>query len=159
MKSTKVTTTKHEEHDAKGNLLKTTTGTTTEEYFDGNVSGKKTYAIFVLDSSGSMMDGWDSTIKQYNANLDLLGNKQDELGEVNVSMIKFADNTHFFFKNQTPQQAQRLDRGNYYPNGSTALNDALGAAIQYAKDTFKDLDQPDVAVLINVFTLPPGSKT
>lgn len=143
-----------EEKDASGKVVKTFTTTKQTETHDNEVKPrkKKTYAFFVLDESGSMGFGKPSTIAQYNQNLDILASKTSELGEVVLSMIKFSNSPSFAYKNIAPQLAPRLSEFNYVPNLNTALNDAIGMAIDYALDTCTDINEPDVAILVNVFT-------
>ena len=95
------------------------------------MKNKKTLYHFVLDQSGSMSNCSETTIKGFNAQLETIKHLQNEFPEqeFKVSLTIFDDYVDCIFNQIELNSFQKLTHHMYRPNGSTALLDAIGIAI------------------------------
>ncbi|CAL6049497.1 von_Willebrand factor type A domain-containing protein [Hexamita inflata] len=90
--------------------------------------------IAILDKSGSMQSIASDTIGGFNSYLSEL-QKQDLT--INLTLILFSTESKIVWKSKNVKQCDQLTNEIYRPSGSTALIDALGMAIDNAKQSFK----------------------
>lgn len=110
------------------------------------------YDFLVIDRSGSMGSVADVTITGIN---DYLANLQKNADEVKtfVSIILFDDEIIKLYDFVPAKEVRPLDRTTFVPRGTTALNDAVGTAIESLKERLKGREaSDDVDVTISVFT-------
>lgn len=108
----------------------------------------RTYILVVVDESTSMLGiaaGVRTNINDYLEFLD------DEDRDCYVTVVTFAESHRMLCIAATPQNAVRLDAGNYRPNGNTALLDALGFALTSFDCSVERLG-PDEKVLLLLAT-------
>jgi hypothetical protein len=115
---------------------------------------KTTYYHLVLDKSGSMDSCWDEAKQVITNQINELARVQSENPE---SQILFS----FCAFNQVPQLSKEItniqdvliDWGNIYPDGMTALYDAIGISIAFIKEKAgKDLESIHADVVILILT-------
>lgn len=95
------------------------------------MKNKKTLYHFVLDKSGSMSNCVESTINGFNTQLDTIKSLQKEFPEqeFKASLTIFDNHVEAVFSQVGVEEFTTLNYKNYYPNGSTALLDAIGISI------------------------------
>ncbi len=88
---------------------------------------KKINVICVLDMSGSMSNIIVEARKGFNKFLK----EQKNSGEdIKFSLMFFDTNFYMPYKNVDIKKVKKVDETNYYPDGGTALYDALGFCIE-----------------------------
>lgn len=108
---------------------------------------------FIIDRSSSML-GMESFVEQgFNKQLSTLCSLQREFPERDylVSLTYFNHEVERRIHAGQPGQLRPLRRGDYRPNGSTALLDALGTAISSARllyDRRQRLGEVSVAIVV-----------
>lgn len=112
---------------------------------------KTTHYIFVLDSSSSMAQGVRSTIEGFNSQRQDILKSEKDTGKTYVTFISFATQVMLKAKQVKPSKLDPLTTETYVPEGSTALHDAIGAAIEQAL-SLKNIYGKDTGVLISVLT-------
>jgi len=113
---------------------------------------KKTFYHLVLDKSGSMESCWAESTQVINKQLIELARVQSENPDSQIlfSICAFNQGLRFSSEIKDIQQAQ-IDWATIYPDGMTALYDAIGDSIAFVKEKAgKDLDaiHADVVMLI-----------
>ena len=113
---------------------------------------KNTYYHLVLDRSGSMDSCWQEVRQVIDKQLLDLKRVQEENGNSALIFSFCAFNNALRFSQDLMPVAQaRMDWELIFPNGSTALNDAIGESISFIKEkvgpALSDADA-DVIVLI-----------
>ncbi|RAR75760.1 vWA domain-containing protein [Flavobacterium aciduliphilum] len=95
------------------------------------MKNKKTLYHFVLDSSGSMNDCVEATIKGFNNQLETIKSLQKELPkqEFRISLTLFNNHINHVLSNVSVSNFEPLSRSKYVPCGSTSLLDAIGQSI------------------------------
>lgn len=109
---------------------------------------RRVHVINVLDVSGSMNQGKDITISNYNEYLQV-AKKQTVLND--LTFITFNSEVSIRYERQKPASVDELNSETYIPMGSTALYDALGLALSTAS-RFPDALDEQVSFLLQVFT-------
>lgn len=133
-----------------------------------NTKKIKTYAAILLDESGSMDSIQEQAINNFNEQIQTLKNESNDpkaitkkllhgsenpVGvETLLTLVSFADNVEFHVFNEDVNKVDEFDPKEYRPNGSTAMNDAIGDTIDRIVKEATDLDQPDVGVLMIIVT-------
>lgn len=112
---------------------------------------KKTYVTIVLDKSGSMNTVRYETIRAFNEQVDVILRNSEELDTV-VSLFTFNDQVDTIYWAQPIEELKLLTTEDYVPNGMTAMNDAIGAAISRMELELPDINDPETAVLFVVVT-------
>lgn len=82
---------------------------------------------FVIDESGSMSPSRDDIIGGFNTFIE--DQKKEVKGDVNVSLYTFNDEVKRVLVNKNISEVKNLNESKYVPGGLTALNDAVGTAI------------------------------
>ncbi len=94
---------------------------------------KKTHVIFVLDTSGSMGSCRDDAIGGFNAQLELLKNRQNDLGKTDVSLVLFGlsgpESVSVVKRAVSVDSVEPLTAKTYTPQGWTPMRDGIGAGI------------------------------
>lgn len=83
--------------------------------------------VFVIDESGSMSGSESDVIGGFNNFVE--AQKQDNEGEISVSLFKFNSVVHKVIDNQPAANIPPLTHKDYRPSNFTALFDAIGRAI------------------------------
>ena len=83
--------------------------------------------VFVIDKSGSMCSSRSDVIGGFNEFIN--DQKKEKTGDVNVSLYTFDSTVSTVFNNKNIVDVPELTMDKYRPGGSTALNDAVGKAI------------------------------
>lgn len=113
---------------------------------------KKTYYHLVLDKSGSMDSCWAEARQVINQQLQDLQRIQYENQDSKILFSYCAFNQALRFSNDlTPVEDASVDWATVYPDGMTALYDAIGESISYVKEKAGDdleSDHSDVVMLI-----------
>lgn len=90
-------------------------------------SNNKYKIVIVLDESGSMESLKNNMLESMN---DLIKEQKQVNGRpATFTLIKFADNVQTIRENEPIEQINLLSNSDYQPNGSTALYDGIGFAI------------------------------
>lgn len=105
--------------------------------------------VFVIDESGSMSSSRSDVIGGFNEFIN--DQKKEKAGDVNVSLYTFASTVSTVFNNKNIADAPELTMDNYRPGGSTALNDAVGKAINetgYELAAMPEEERPSVVMMV-----------
>jgi uncharacterized protein YegL len=98
---------------------------------------RPTWAVLVLDETGSMSSCKAETISGYNAYVDALRKSKDML----FTLVKFDSISIKTVQDGVPiKEAIKLDAKNYTPGALTPLYDAVGKTIESTKEKKKDYD-------------------
>lgn len=111
---------------------------------------RKNYLMMVLDESSSMSSIKAQAISAFNEQVQTVRNSKGNL-DVSVNLIKFASTASTVFTNQNVDSVQQLNGASYQPNGSTAMYDGVGAAVEFLKAQ-PDINDPDVTVLMVIIS-------
>ena len=102
---------------------------------------KLTELVFILDKSGSMSGLEADTVGGFNS----LVEKQREVeGECLVSMILFNDKSELIYDRHSVSEIKKMRKSDFTVGGTTALMDALGAAINHISKIHKYIREEDV---------------
>ncbi|MDO4501454.1 MAG: VWA domain-containing protein [Erysipelotrichaceae bacterium] len=100
-----------------------------------------TEVVFIIDESGSMsglekdtVGGFNSTIKK----------QKEEEGECLVSTVFFNSVSRVLHDRIDSREISDMKEKDYYPNGCTALVDALGDSIKHIKRVHRYIREEDV---------------
>lgn len=103
------------------------------------------HAILLLDESGSMMDVREDVVGGFNGYIETL--KKEKEGEVHVSCFTFDLSgrpiVRSLFEDKALGQIGAMTLDDYYPSGSTPLNDAVLETIRRVKK-FADKEKDSV---------------
>lgn len=105
--------------------------------------------VFVIDESGSMSSSRSDVIGGFNEFIN--DQKKEKAGDVNVSLYTFASTVSTVFNNKNIADVPELTMDNYRPGGSTALNDAVGKAINetgYELAAMPEEERPSVVMMV-----------
>lgn len=105
--------------------------------------------VFVIDESGSMGSSRSDVIGGFNEFIN--DQKKEKAGDVNVSLYTFASTVSTVFNNKNIADVPELTMDNYRPGGSTALNDAVGKAINetgYELAAMPEEERPSVVMMV-----------
>lgn len=108
----------------------------------------ETDITIILDRSGSMAKIWDDTIGGFNS---FITDQRTELSPAKISLVQFDHDYEPVFAGLPLEQVPTLGRFNYIPRGSTALNDAVGRAINAAGvrlEAMAEAERPDKIVFV-----------
>lgn len=127
----------------------------------------KTYVSFVLDESGSMSSIRNEAISNFNEQLDvlksessspeavakklLINGEEYEGVETVVSFIKFNQDVTTVINGKIVEDVTEITEDNYTPNGTTALYDAIGLAIEEIQSN-SDINEDGVSSLVVIIT-------
>ena len=100
-----------------------------------------TELVFILDKSGSMSGLESDTIGGFNS---MIERQKKEGGEAVVSTILFNDESTVIHDRLPLDEVIRLTENNYFPQGCTALLDAVGGAIRHIGNIHKYARAEDV---------------
>lgn len=92
------------------------------------ISANPIHIVCVLDASGSMASSADKVIKSFNEIISRY--KETFAEEARVSLYTFGNTVTCAYKNTHLSEAVELTSDVYSPGGMTALNDAVGKAIE-----------------------------
>lgn len=120
----------------------------------------KTYIALILDRSGSMSDVKGATIEAFNQQAKTIRQNAGEAGETFVSLVTFATDVQFAQWHAPAELVQDLTPSSYWPNGGTAMNDAIGQTVNRLLNETPSAD-PNSAYLVIVVTdgLENSSRT
>lgn len=105
--------------------------------------------VFAIDESGSMSSSRSDVIGGFNEFIN--DQKKEKAGDVNVSLYTFASTVSTVFNNKNIADVPELTMDNYRPGGSTALNDAVGKAINetgYELAAMPEEERPSVVMMV-----------
>ena len=91
------------------------------------------HTVIILDKSGSMGCIREEAIQHYNEQVQTLKSKAEEFNS-KVSLILFNFDVDVVLFEESPDKIGELTLHEYQPNGSTALRDAVGYAINRLKE-------------------------
>lgn len=115
---------------------------------------QKTIYHLIVDKSGSMGDCIEQTISGFNEQVAKIQQLQNEFPEqdLSIGLTTFNHEVFHHFFQSTPATVRPLNTGTYVPNGSTALLDAVGTAINTIERTIeyypKELNTTVVVVIL-----------
>ena len=118
---------------------------------DENVEVTKIYNLVILDRSGSMMPLREVAVQGYNETLDVIRNaqKQYDLEQQNlVTLTLFNHLVTDVFDCDTVQNLSNLLMQDYWPNGSTAMLDAIGLSLTKLQSKLNKLENATAVVTI-----------
>ncbi len=97
--------------------------------------------VFILDRSGSMADLTDDTIGGFNS---MIEKQKKEDGECLVSVVLFNQTSKVLYDRVPIDKVPVMTYKDYYPEGMTALIDAMGGAIHHIGNIHKYAREEDV---------------
>jgi uncharacterized protein YegL len=108
-----------------------------------------THYLLLLDCSGSMQSCWTATLQALDTQLDTIGKAVSENPNcrVKINLIVFNDRTEVLAWQQIAGIAQRFPVNHLFPEGNTAMFDALGFSIQQLKGAMQAGDAALVTLL------------
>jgi hypothetical protein len=107
----------------------------------------KTYALIILDRSGSMMSCRDATLRGVNEKLQQIREEAKEQ-EILLSFYTFSGGVYEHAFNQVPGSLSDLTDAEYRPNGSTAMLDAVGYAVSKLREETRG--EKDIRYLVEI---------
>lgn len=111
----------------------------------------KTHTVFILDKSGSMSCVANSTIRNFNEQIQQMKeNSKDQ--EIYCSLITFNGDVYEHIWNENVSNIEEADENTYQTVGSTALYDAIGYCVNKAKETYKNEDPKEIAHLVYILS-------
>ena len=111
----------------------------------------KTNTIFILDKSGSMSIVANSTIRNFNEQIQQMKeNSKDQ--EIFCSLVTFNGDVYEHIWNENVSLIEEADENTYRTLGSTALYDAIGYCVNKAKETYKNEDPKEIAHLVYILS-------
>lgn len=110
---------------------KVVTTVTTVTTTTTNVVPTETHYILVLDESGSMQSVRETTLSGLNEQLQTIQKLDRDFPdqEYFVSIVKFNTGVNVLMDNVPAKNVKQLTLADYYPDGGTALYDAIGHSI------------------------------
>ena len=110
---------------------KVVTTVTTVTTTTTNVVPTETHYILVLDESGSMQGVRETTLSGLNEQLQTIKKLDKDFPdqEYFVSIVKFSTGVTVLMDNVAAKDVKQLTLSDYYPDGGTALYDAIGHSI------------------------------
>lgn len=97
------------------------------------------HVCFVIDESGSMAGSESDIIGGFKKIVDEQRDVKD--GSCAVSLYKFADKVERVYRGKDVKEVDYLDNNTYRPGGCTAMNDAIGTAIDEIGTWLNDMDE------------------
>lgn len=98
--------------------------------------------IFVIDESGSMYGLEKDTIVGFNSTIE----KQNKLdGKCLISTLFFNSRSRVIHDRVDIQKIKMMKDGDYNPNGSTALIDAIGDGIKHIEMVHRYIRKEDIS--------------
>lgn len=104
---------------------------------------------FVIDKSGSMYESISDVIGGFNSFIK--DQKLINEGKITVSLYTFNDNVDNVYNNIDINEIKPLNEENYQPGGCTALNDAVGMAIDKVGESLAALNEderPETVIMV-----------
>jgi uncharacterized protein YegL len=112
---------------------------------------EKTYVAMILDKSGSMQPIKKVTVSGFNEHVQTLISEGKDGTEIFASLVLFDGGVKPEFFNAPVYALRELTEDSYKPNGSTAMFDAVGYALdRLAAET--DINDEKNAYLVMVFS-------
>ena len=119
-------------------------------------SKNKTYNLFIIDKSSSMLGVRDVTISGMNEQLEAIRNSQKEFDDQDqiVSLVLFSNNVDLTeIWNKPIDEVENFTRETYAPSGMTALHEAIGRGVSKLKnDITQEIADRTANVIVNIFT-------
>jgi len=112
---------------------------------------KTQYVAFVLDMSGSMFNIKDIAINSFNEQLQELKKQNDIKTKVITTVFNSSPVIMDGVDIVSLEDVEELNEHTYFPNGLTALYDAIGFTVNKLLQEYKE-DKDDTAVLFVVIT-------
>ena len=112
--------------------------------------------VFVIDESGSMGSSRNDVIGGFNAFID--DQKKEKEGDVNVSLYTFSSDVKTVFSNRNIAEVPNLTEKSYHPGGSTALNDAVGKAINETGSELAAMDEAERPSVVMMVIMTDGEE-
>jgi hypothetical protein len=131
-----------------------------EEKFDKqlktiSMKNKTTLYHFIVDQSGSMAGLENQTIAGFNTQLNTIQSLKKELPEQEFlcSLTFFNNEVHDRIQFGQVDSIQPLSNQNYFPNGTTALLDAIGKSIYSIKNRFgEEISEDKMSIVLVIIT-------
>ena len=129
------------------------------------LKNKKTYYQLILDKSGSMHDCVDTTINGFNEQMQMIRSLKNKYPqqEFVVSLTTFNQDVNFDINQEDPDNIKELTSSanfqdyekdnnliNYWPDGMTALYDAIGMSVNNILNLAKEEITNDLATVVVV---------
>jgi len=115
----------------------------------------RNYRMLIIDESGSMGSVKDVTRDGINEQIQTIKKnaKKFKDQEYFTTVIFFNNDVRFAIFNESTDALEELKVGDYNPDGSTAMWDAIGEGVQRLKDDIVlELKDPNTTVEVTVFT-------
>lgn len=116
------------------------------------MSKQKTIYHLIVDKSGSMSDCIDNTIMGFNEQVIKINQLAKEFPnqEVSIGLTTFNEEVSHLFFQKNPDAVEKLTEKTYRPNGTTALLDAIGSAVQRIQKeaAISELRTPTTVVVV-----------
>lgn len=109
---------------------------------------KRTYAVIVLDESGSMLEDRRTTLSGFNEQLQSLRSMSAGDHEVFLTLITFNDHVRVIAEKMNVQGFEPLTEQRYYPSGGTALYDAMQEGISRLTSQMVGAGPEDAAIML-----------
>jgi uncharacterized protein YegL len=114
---------------------------------NNTMTKKKTYVAIILDRSGSMQSTKLQAVQSYNEQVQQMKqNAKDQ--EIFSSLVTFNGDVFEHLWCEPAEKLQESSAENYFPDGATAMRDAIGYTIDKLQATTKADDDTAYLVLI-----------
>lgn len=110
----------------------------------------KTIVNLILDKSGSMSPGWDDTVGGINSYIKSLKSKLH--GKVYFTLTLFDTHIEKVYQAVSLKQVKPLNKDTYFPDGFTALYDAVVETIEDTCEKIKEFKDEKVNSLVVIMT-------
>jgi hypothetical protein len=111
----------------------------------------KTYIQIIVDRSGSMDCIRKETIAHFNEQVQEIKGRDSDKMETFVSLTVFNTDIDFVINEEPADSLKELTEADYYPNGGTALFDAIGLSLDKLEQ-LEDIEKEHVSALVIVLT-------
>lgn len=100
--------------------------------------------FFILDKSGSMEILREQVVSGYNS---FMKDQREKGGQTRVTFIQFNESRHVIFEGADINSVPDLSYATFQPDGTTALNDAVGFVVTQHLNTCSDDETNIIAIL------------
>ena len=112
--------------------------------------------LIILDRSGSMGSVKEQTITGFNEIVEQIHEDSEEYESEQthyVSLVLFNGKVETPIWREFAEDVEKLTEASYVPNGSTAMNDAIGISISRIKEELQnELDNKEAKVFVTIIT-------
>jgi len=118
---------------------------------------KKGYSeiVAIIDKSGSMEPVKKDSIGGFNT---FISSQKEEPGEANLTLVLFDTHVKTVYESKEISEVKKLTARSYKPSGGTAMNDAIGSAVDNLGKRLEAMNEEDRPENVIVVILTDGEE-